>query len=374
MKTIIRPESLVTGKCNLEPLISLKNFPAFIGCTTQSIEKDIRADMNWSICPESGCIQLVDLLPQEVVYAEYHSEAVGDVWSAHHDEFVDFCAEFKLSNVLEIGGSNGAIAEKYIDRAGPVGWTIIEPNPGFSGNKNIKVINRFFDSSLLNDSYQHIVHSHVLEHTIYPLKFLADIHQFMQADSLQIFSVPNLYDYLKSKFSNTINFEHTFLLTEYLIDFMLEKQGFKIIEKRYFQQHSIFYATSKSQPNPEVESLNYRSHYQQLFLALLDEYRLEVIRLNKLIASVDIPVYLFGAHIFSQFLIYFGLNQERVVGILDNSKQKNSKRLYGTASFVNLPDVICSLSSVVVIVKAGQYQKEVIQQLRNLNKHILIWE
>lgn len=374
MKTTTRNESLVTGKCNLEPLVKLSDFPAFIGCTEQPVEDDILADMNWSICPESGCIQLVDLLPEEVVYAAYHSEAVGRVWHDHHDEFVAFCAKYKLTNVLEIGGSNGAIAKRYIEKVGAVGWTIIEPNPGFDGNQHINVINRFFDQSLLNDNYQHIVHSHVLEHTIYPLKFLQDIHQFMQTDSIQIFSVPNLYEYLRCKFSNTINFEHTFLLTEHLVDMMLEKQGFKILEKRYFQQHSIFYATAKCAPKRNVKVENNRAHYQQLFLELIDEYRNEVERLNNLIASVQMPVYLFGAHIFSQFLIYFGLDEGQIKSILDNSKQKNAKRLYGTSSFVSLPEVISSQAEAAVIVKAGQYQKEVIQQLRKLNNNILIWE
>ncbi|GAC15213.1 class I SAM-dependent methyltransferase [Aliiglaciecola lipolytica] len=374
MSITSRPESLITGNCDLEPLISLKGFPVFIGCTNQPAESDIKADMNWSICPQSGCIQLTELLPEELVYAEYHSEAVGGVWQDHHDEFVDFCAKYNLTNVLEIGGSNGAIAKRYIDKVGSVGWTIVEPNPGFAGNDDIQVIKGFFDKNMLNNQYQHVVHSHVLEHTLYPQDFLKHINQFLQKDGFHIFSVPHLFAYLKNKFSNTINFEHTFLLTEYLVDYILEKNGFEIIEKRYFQEHSIFYATRKKQLPTELKLINNKVYYKQLFIDLIDFYKLEVQRLNELIESIDAPVYLFGAHIFSQFLIYFGLDESKVVGILDNSAQKKDKRLYGTNCIVASPHAIENLPKVAVIVKAGQYQREVVEQLCKINSNTTIWE
>ncbi|WP_293749409.1 methyltransferase domain-containing protein [uncultured Paraglaciecola sp.] len=358
----------------MEPLICLKDFPVFIGCTSQSPEQDCFADMNWHICPESGCIQLLKLLPPEVIYGEYHSEAVGGVWSDHHDEFVLFCKKFKLTNVLEIGGSNGEIAKRYIEQSGPVGWTIVEPTPNFLGNDEISVIKGFFDPAIFTQNYKHIVHSHVLEHTLDPLEFLHEIYQFMQADSMQVFSVPNLYTYLESKFSNTINFEHTFLLTEYLVDFMLEKQGFEIVEKRYFQQHSIFYAVRKAIDKTTPTLVNHRAHYESLFLELINYYKDEVNRLNSLLVSFDGDVYLFGAHIFSQFLTYFGLDETRVVGILDNSKEKNGKRLYGTSSWVSAVHNIADKHPVAVIVKAGQYQQEVIKQLRSINPDVVIWE
>lgn len=369
-----RPESLITGNCDLEPLIKLEEFPVFIGCSNQPAEADVFADMNWSICPQSGCIQLTDLLPEELIYAGYHSEAVGEVWNAHHNEFVEFIASYTITKVLEIGGSNGAIAKRYIAKMGNVGWTIIEPNPGFAGDENINVIKGFFDKNLLDGQYKHIVHSHVLEHTLYPQDFLQQINEFLKTDGLHIFSVPNLYSYLKNKFSNTINFEHTFLLTEYLTDFLLEKHGFETLEKRYFQEHSIFYATRKKRHKSPPKLTCYKAHYQQLFIDLIDFYKSEVKRLNDLIEAMDGPIYLFGAHIFSQFLIYFGLNESRVIAILDNSSQKLNQRLYGTKSFVSSPEVISGLEKVAVVVKAGQYQNEVVKQLKTINSNSTIWE
>jgi hypothetical protein len=51
-------------------------------------------------------------------------------------------------------------------------------------------------------------------------------------------------------------------------------------------------------------------------------------------------IYLFWAHIFSQYLLWFWLNIDKIVWILDNSDLKNWKRLYWTPFFVNKPEII----------------------------------
>ena len=51
-------------------------------------------------------------------------------------------------------------------------------------------------------------------------------------------------------------------------------------------------------------------------------------------------MFLYGAHIFSQYLLAFGLNQNKIEGILDNSQLKIGKRLYGTNLKVFDPKII----------------------------------
>lgn len=374
MKSIPRPESVITGRRNLELLQCLPNFPVFIGTTEQAPEQDLFGDMDWYICRDSGVIQLTSLLSPDVVYSSYHSEAIGAVWKQHHDRFVDFCGRYALQNVLEIGGSNGYIAERYIEQHGPVGWTIVEPNLRFKGNEHIQVVEGFFESSMLNSGYQAIVHSHVLEHTANPDRFLQEVSQSLSEGQPQVFSVPNLYRYLLNRFSNTINFEHTYLLTEELLDYLLAKNCFETIEKHYFDDHSIFYATRKNRQAKPVPLVNRYQEYKTLYQEFFSYFQNEVARLNHLIENFSGPVYLFGAHIFSQFLLYLGLNAGKVDKILDNSREKNKKRLYGTALRVGPPEAIGDLAPVAVILKAGQYQDEVRRQLLSINPQVEIWE
>ena len=72
--------------------------------------------------------------------------------------------------------------------------------------------------------------------------------------------------------------------------------------------------------------------------------------------------FLFGAHIFSQYLLSFGLDQSKIHGILDNSTLKIGKRLYGTNLTVFNPKVIAN-EDVGVILKVGSYRNEIIDQL-----------
>ena len=67
---------------------------------------------------------------------------------------------------------------------------------------------------------------------------------------------------------------------------------------------------------------------KKLFQNFIRKIKLDVKKTNTLIKGLD-EVYLFGAHIFSQMLIFNNLNLSPIKGILDNDKKIN-KYLYGT--------------------------------------------
>lgn len=374
MEYINRDRSIITGGKQLEFLYEFKNFPVFIACTDKPAEEDLIADMRWQICSESGIIQLERLLPLDIVYSEYHSEAIGGLWKDHHLAFCDFIASFKPEHVLEIGGSNGFIARNFTERNSNASWTIIEPVPLFEGSEKIRVIKGFFDENFQLKDIDTIVHSHVLEHFYEPQKLLLYICNFLTKGSKHLFSIPNLYLSLKNKFTNTLNFEHTCFLTEYLVDYLLARYGFKIIKKVYFYEHSIFYYTEKNGGLEIPKLINHYKEYRQMFLDSIRFYNNEVNRLNELISNFNGEVYLFGAHVFSQFLIHKGLFTEKIAGIIDNSTSKTGKRLYGTKLYVNLPQSLKNKKKIGIILKVGNYQEEVKKQLREINRDIVIWE
>ena len=64
---ITRDESLISRKKNLEHLFTFSNFPIFMGCTSENVDKDIFADMTWEIDPETGLIQLSKLIPMDLL-------------------------------------------------------------------------------------------------------------------------------------------------------------------------------------------------------------------------------------------------------------------------------------------------------------------
>ena len=188
-----------------------------------------------------------------------------------------------------------------------------------------------------------------------------------------IFSLPNMQKWLENKFSNCLNFEHTIFLDEDLINYLLYKNRFKIVAKKYFKDHSIFYITQKDENQKIIELKNNYEKNKQLFLDMKEFYKKEIKKLNKIIKETNKNVYLFGAHLFSQNLIYEGLNTSKIKYILDNDINKQEKRLYGTDLFVKSPKILKYDNNALVILNAGAYNEEIKKDiLENINFSIEI--
>ena len=83
----------------------------------------------WHISPQNGLLQLKQLIPLDILYAENHNAAVGNIWMQHHKAFARFISKFKPYNVLEIGGAHGILSKFYQADFPNTNWTIVEPNP-----------------------------------------------------------------------------------------------------------------------------------------------------------------------------------------------------------------------------------------------------
>ncbi|MCX6784673.1 MAG: class I SAM-dependent methyltransferase [Candidatus Komeilibacteria bacterium] len=333
--------------------------------------------MVWGIEKTTGVIQLTKLLPLEILYLNQHNDGVGKIWQDHYLAFANFLKKYEPRSVLEIGGANDFIANNYLNQK-QAEWTIVEPHPQFVSSDKVKVIKSWFDDkfSISGGEIDIIIHSHVLEHVYDPNQFLGQISSFLKDGQKHIFTFPKMLEMLKNNYTNCLNFEHTVFLTEELVDYLLEQNGFKILEKEYFgNPHSIFYATEKdSQLKPTKSLPNKYNEYKQIFLDFVNYHQAMVAELNKRIINYDGPIYLFGAHIFSQYLIGFGLETKRIVSILDNSQAKQGQRLYGTDFKVESPKVLAGQKQAAVILKAGIYNEEIKKDiLENINSEVIFW-
>ena len=70
-----------------------------------------------------------------------------------------------------------------------------------------------------------------------------------------------------------------------------------------------------------------------------------------------------------------GLNISKIKSILDNSKTKQGKRLYGTNIIVHSPEILRNEKTPVLILKAGIYNNEIKNQiLSQINSDTIFWE
>jgi 2-polyprenyl-3-methyl-5-hydroxy-6-metoxy-1,4-benzoquinol methylase len=366
---IERRSSCLTGREDFVSIATVDEFPVFFGVTDKPEKDDLYAVMEWFLEMETGLIQLNKLIPLDVLYQEQHAYGFGETWENHYLKFSDFLCQIKPLNVLEIGAGQGRIAQICTSSNDVKNWTIIEPNPTFEETEKIKVITGFFDRQFNIDSeFDTYTFSHVLEHAYDPKDFLACIFDKMRISDNLIFSYPNLKAWLQKKFTNSLNFEHTIFLTVEHLETLLKNIGFTIVRRTDYLDHSHFFHVQKGLV-PEIPTtyINNSKENHQLLKDFLQYHIDEVAVLNKKLNDFSSKsVYLFGAHIFSQYLKVFGLDTNRIVSVLDNSRQKEGKRLYGTNLFVQNPEVLRNVENPVVILRAGPYNEEIMIQILSM--------
>ena len=378
MELIKRTKCPITNENELELLHSFKNFPVFMGCVNTPSSQDIKTNMDWYIGKENGIIQLNPLIPLEVLYDKSHgSGTIGKLWDQHHQEFAQFVSTYNLSNLIEIGAGHGKMIENYFAIKPHSNWTVVEPNPKIKEDSRIKVIEGLFDESFnLEKDIDGIVHSHVIEHLYFPIDLFRDIYRKTNSKIIHLFSIPNLEVMLERNYTNALNFEHTLFLNETCIDFLLQESGFEIIDKKYFlDDHSIFYATRKLQ---NLTSKKFESEYvknKALYDGYIDYHLKLIAEINEKISRTKGKVYLFGAHVFSQFLLNFGLEEDKIEAILDNDPKKQNLRLYGTNLKVYSPKILQNEEDASIILRSGVYNNEIKEDIiKNINSGIKFWE
>jgi len=371
MDSINRSTDLLSGDSDLEHLYTFEKFPVFMGCVEHDATQDLLVDSIWEIGRETGIVQLKKLIPLHILYEHSHGSGdVGKVWQEHHSAFAKFIARYEPKSVLEIGGGHGRLAKIYEEHS-DIPWSILEPNPTPVADSKAVWIKGFFDDDFIPQvEINCVVHSHVLEHIYDPVSFMTRLRAVMTDGDMLIFTVPNMIAMLERHYTNCLNFEHTYFATESIIDYLLQKSGFEIKAKEFFMDdHSIFYAVEKKQmAGVQVKLTSEYEKNKSLFLNFVNSQHDIVREYNKLLSETDGPFYLFGGHVFSQFLLNIGLDHTKIECILDNDPEKQGKRLYGTDLLVKSPKIISSVASPNVFLRAGAYNSEIKRDiLDNIN-------
>lgn len=371
-----RKKCCICGNSKLVDKLIFKEFPIYMGVTKNDKSNDVFASQNWVECTNCGCLQLLNLLPLSLIYqSNHHTEVIGQIWKEHHDAFAHFISRLKPSRALEIGAAHGYLAKKLTSEVENLEYTIVEPDSNLVSSR-IKIIKGFIEEHLseLNEK-DCIIHSHVLEHVYKPVEFINQISDHIAIGTDMVLSFPNMDGLIKSGGLNSLNFEHTYLLEPEQAELLFENAGFEILSKELYLTHSYFYhlkkRTNVTKQLVTFPNISLRSHEFLIMVTAISDF---ISTTNKLLESHKGSIYLFGAHIFSQSLIFMGLNTDKISGVLDNSKEKQNNRLYGTSFKVFDPSIISESENVMVILNASHYQSEIRNQLTSINKNVVIIE
>lgn len=372
----------ITYNKKFKKIFSIKKFPIFMGVSRYK-RNYYFADINWWINKKSGNVQIHPKILLDKLYFKSHgSGTIGKTWEDHHQLFFNLIKKDLKGNVCEIGGGQNSILNKIDDFSKIKNFYCFDKNLKLNlKSKKIKKIKSFFNKKYFNkkksSSIDLVVHSHTFEHLYDPNKFLGDVKSILSKNGKHIFTMPNMQPMIKKGYSNAMNFEHPFYFDEKLVDNLLYINNFKIIKKKFFKKdHSIMYVTKvikRRLVNQKIKSINYSEYTKnlKLFQNTFNLWSNNVTSINKKIKKYE-KVFIFGAHIFSQMMIFIGLNKQKITGILDNDKNKISNYLYGTKFKVFNPNVLKKIVKPCVILRAGSYNNEIKKQLIKINKNTVI--
>ena len=351
---------------DLQFLQVFKDFPVYMGVTDKS-EPELHQDMEVCSCTSCGCVQLGSLVDPQVLYKNPHNPAIGKTWEAHNQALSEFVVSTGAKNIIDIGGANMKMANKICQHSVVESYTVCDMSVGsYASDANPKVttIRDYIENLKTERKYDAAVLSHTLEHFYDPVKVLSKIKDLLTCDGVVVVSVPNIEQQLKDGFLNAMNFEHTYYISHDYMSLMVSMAGLQIVSRHDFSKHNSFYVLKKTtaSPNFPVNKSTARTVYETFVKNLLKD----VANINFQISNKK--VYCFGAHIFTQMLIAFGLNTDAVVGVLDNDVNKNGKFLYGTALMVYAPSYVKQEEEPNVIVRVAQYRDEIIDCIKIHNQ------
>ena len=348
------------------------NLPVFMGVNISEVMEKT-SECTICECNDCGEVFIKELLDINDVYLNNHNiQVVGKIWEEHYDELSKFIGEdIQNKKVLEVGDPSAKIVRKLSNFDS---WSIVEPNPydDVVHIKNVELIEQFFDESFVyNKCVDVIIHSHFFEHLYNPNTFLKKCNKMLNHDGIIIMSIPDMAFFLESGFSpfNILHFEHTYFINKSVLEFLANKNGFIIVDEKRYDNHSVFYKLKKSN---DVFNKQLDLKIGLKFCEIWEKSISNIKRINNLIDKYDSKnLYLFGAHVTSQFYLHNGLNKTDIIGIIDNSKSKQGYTLYGTDYKVFSSDILENLNECVLICShTGIYEEEIKHNLLKINKNI----
>ena len=369
---LIERKSCVMCGGSLEDVCQFDNFPIYMGVTDLPIQSDLYGDMVFSKCQECNAVQLKKLVPLDILYAKGHAAVIGDTWNRHHEEFYEFIKDYVSGNVVEIGGANLILARKLIQIQDANTITVFDKNIlQYQNGKEVpdKIVLReeFFDPSLVEGNVDVVIHTHLIEHLYDPIREIREMSRLLEDGSYMMFAFPLADEMFKANFTNAMNFEHTYFIDMAIVENILNFSSFEIVETKNFSPYTAFIIARKNMSMKQNIINSYPNH-PWIFEDFRKHHIGEVERIKNRIDTDKENTFIFGAHIFTQFLFGFGLSSDLFSNVLDNDPAKQNNRLYGAHLEVKTPKILRDIENPLVVLKAAMYTEEIKKDiLENIN-------
>jgi hypothetical protein len=334
---------------SLVPIYSLSHYP-LLRHSKSSFEDDKYSDLNFVSCKVCGCVQLQNLQDPNFLYKENNNQTFWTpTWDSHNKEFASFIlSDSSITNLFEIGGLTCHLAQTILNER-KIPYTILDICDDFPERDDIQF--KYGNAEQYTfDNIDTIVMSHVFEHLYKPREFLDTLYK---KGVKEIFiSIPDMSSLLKKKIPLLINVEHTFYLNSYLCKQLFQSMGYKCVKMHQFLNHSLFFHFILDVPEKIVWDMvsSEQSNVETYFFTY------------KELNIVDLPdtVYIAPGGYYGQFLYSRLKDRSKVKGFLDNDKNKDGYRVYGTPLKIYHPSTLTE-SNVTILLSSSFYSDEIVR-------------
>jgi len=356
---------------NTEKIFSLPSFPIFIGCTDDKKEDDKLYDFDIWYCRDCDIGQQISIPPFEELYKEQRCFGFGKVWQDHYQKYAEFIKNNSNSSEigLEVGVGNAIVFKKLNEFFTKLYGVDAIDNPDYK-NQNIKV-GLFSEDLFESESFDVIYSSHFIEHLPDPVEFLKTSRKLLKENGRCIMACPNIVKSFENLHFNAFTTDHLNYFTKNSLKKIAENLGFELIDFYQYLDHGMYLVLKKTEKQIQQDDTKqfkkYFDEYKKRLFNYVDKAKNELIKKES--------VYVFGAHgltvTFLKILNDLKL-ENKIKFVLDNEKTKHNRRLCGTDLICKSPTVISEEKNPLVLLYMGAYEKEISQQLKEINPNCRI--
>ena len=367
MNPVIMKCRVCKSNCFDSPLLRYTNMPSSAQKfpDLKSLKNDNGSDLNLFQCSSCGLVQLSEKpvsYYKEVIRASSFSSEMKRFRS---EQFVSWVDKYNLKgkSILEVGCGRGEYLSilKQTEVSLAHGIEYSKESVSSCINSELSVTKGFFGDEnfvLPKQKYDGFICLNFMEHWPNPNKVLAHLKKNLSEDAIGIVEVPNFDMILKQGLYSEFISDHLLYFTKDTLIFMLNYNGFEVIECSVIWHDYILSAVVRKR--------------KRIDLSLLKSRKLNVeTELNSFIDKFEKKeVAIWGAGHQSLAVMSLAKLENKIRYVVDSAPFKQGKYTPATHFPIVAPIELVNNPVKAVIIIAASYSNEVAYIMKNTYQHI----
>ena len=346
---------------NLSLLFNLDDLPISHFLRKKRDDPDPRFSIGFENCEDCGLLQIVDPIPADLIYGEADTYTTGFQQPRHLEDLITTTvARQDPGRAIDIGCNDGSLLE-VLRRAGYAKVVGIEPNPiaaSIARKKGHQVYTSYLTKDLATrivadcGAFDTVYLRHVVEHVSDLGAFFEAVRMLLRPDGLLVLELPDVEEGFALGSPAILWEEHVSYFTQALAEYMLERFGFHISDRRKYvfgggsiafvaQKKAVPVSCTIAHPDPSAPLALLRG-----FVAGMERQKSELRSVVSLARSNDYKILIYGAAPRSCLLVSVGRIAEMIDFVVDDRQDIQRRLMPGTNHFVGtLADVAGSAGS-----------------------------